>query len=93
MASEAPVWRVIAGPQLSPTALRLATLPIDPATEARVRRANARVWEEAAIVGPKDVPINLIGGYRFPNAPPLAGPVVDGELRRWRRCSGLAREP
>jgi hypothetical protein len=71
MAFEAPVWRVIAGPQLSPTALRLATLPLDPATEARVR--SARVWDEAAIVGPKDVPINLIGGYLFPNAPPLPG--------------------
>jgi hypothetical protein len=71
MASEGPVWRVIAGSQLSPTALRLATLPLDPATEARVRRANARVWDEAAIIGPKDAPINLIGGYRFPNAPTL----------------------
>jgi hypothetical protein len=73
IASEAPVWRVIAGRQLSPKALRLATLPLDPVTEARVCRANARVWDEAAIVGPKDVPINLIGGYHFPNAPPLPG--------------------
>jgi hypothetical protein len=80
-APETPVWRVIAGPQLSPAALRLATLPLDPATEARVHRANARVWDEAAIIGPKDAPINLIGGYRFPNAPPCRA------CRGWRAIS------
>jgi hypothetical protein len=60
--------RVVAG-RISPTALRLASLPLDPATEARIRRANARVWDAAAIIGPNNAPINLIGGYRFANAP------------------------
>jgi len=60
--------RVVAG-RISPTALRLASLPLDPATEARIRRANAHVWDAAAIIGPNNAPINLIGGYRFANAP------------------------
>jgi hypothetical protein len=35
-------------------------------------RRNARHWREAsagALIGRTDPPINLLGGYKFPNAP------------------------
>jgi hypothetical protein len=79
----APAWVVVAGPPLSPTAFRLATLPLDPETAARVKRANdpARIRRETAwgrakqpeqIFGPDTPPLNVVGGYRFPDAPRIA---------------------
>jgi hypothetical protein len=88
------------GPTLSPTALRLASLPLDPVTEARVARANrlpevlpqnllpqtavylAGLMEvmrpPLAIFQRNTPPLNLIGGYRWPEAVQL----VEPELRR-----------
>jgi hypothetical protein len=79
----APAWVVVAGPPLSPTAFRLAALPLDPDTEARTRRANdpARIRRQLAnwprpnrpdpIFGPGISPLNLIGGYQFAGAPAI----------------------
>src|SRR5262245_4726328 len=71
-----PKWRTVAGPQLSDTALRLATLPLDPATEARHKREHATRWdahwrrvEDAALFQRHSPPANILGGYRFPGAP------------------------
>jgi hypothetical protein len=68
-------WRQIAGPKLSDREFALATLPLDQKTADRADRANAKASADAAIIGPKDAPINLLGGYRFPRAPKL-GPVT-----------------
>jgi hypothetical protein len=64
-------WRQIAGPALSARSFALAILPIDAATADRIAYTNAKAWGDAAIVGPKHPPINLLGGYRFPSAPRL----------------------
>lgn len=51
-------WRVVAGPALTERKLHLATLsPPKPAK-----------WcvHNTASISPKDAPINIIGGYRFP---------------------------
>ena len=32
-------------------------------------RANAAFWNDAALIGPTDPPVNILGGYKFPNAP------------------------
>jgi hypothetical protein len=58
-------YRQRAGPSLLPRAFALATLPIDPATQARVAKGN----RQNVLIGPKDAPVNVLGGYRFPNAP------------------------
>ena len=32
-------------------------------------RVNAKFWNAAALIGPNDAPVNLLGGYKFPGAP------------------------
>lgn len=64
---DARAWRQVAGPELSPRSFTLATLPTD--TVARIERLNEKISVDAALIGPKDAPINVLGGYRFPNAP------------------------
>jgi hypothetical protein len=48
----------VAGPSATLDPVNL-TIPLDPETAARNRRANARYWAEAALIGPRDMPINL----------------------------------
>ena len=52
-------WRVIAGPVPPDINLQVS---LDPETVARNRRANARYQAEATLIGPRDWPIDLIGG-------------------------------
>jgi hypothetical protein len=66
-----PEKRLVAG-QASATALRLASLPLDPATAARVARDNAKATENPkALFQGRTPPLNLIGGHRFADAPGL----------------------
>ena len=51
-------FRLIAGSQLSPRSLALASLPLDPQTAARVRQANGCT----VTIGRRDWPIDWIGG-------------------------------
>jgi hypothetical protein len=51
----------VAGPAADLDPINLA-VPLDPETAARNRRANARYWAEAARIGPRDWPIDWIGG-------------------------------
>jgi hypothetical protein len=60
-------WPQIAGPALSPRSFSLATLPLDPALADRIRRANLKVRNDAALIGPENAPITLVGD-RFPSA-------------------------
>jgi hypothetical protein len=66
-------FRQIAGPELSPTALRLASLPLDPELTARLDRDRARkrasVDGRDPMVSAAGVPVNVLGGYKFPGAP------------------------
>ena len=88
----------IAGPELSPTAFRLATLPLDPELAARLERAHRDYFEyrrrakrqaaRKAQIKRHHPPVNLLGGYRFPDAPqldlsPLPEPSSWAVTSRW----------
>jgi hypothetical protein len=55
-------YRQVAGPELSPTSLRLASLPLDPETAARIRRANERAFLDTAEIPTPSWPVVLVGG-------------------------------
>jgi hypothetical protein len=62
-------WRIVAGPDVPEINLRI---PLDPETVARLRRTHVDYFEAAgreALIKPDIPPINIVGGYRFPNAP------------------------
>lgn len=96
-------WRIVAGSELSPTAFRLATIPLDADFTARLARVHAPLEEHRrkvkraggrkAQVKRRDPPLNLLGGYRFPNAPtvdlsPINPPAEwGGILSRWAPCA------
>jgi hypothetical protein len=69
-------FRVIAGPELSPEALRLATLPPFPALP---RTSSAPLIQRGT------PPVNIVSGYRFPDAPTLPPEMILRILgvRRW----------
>jgi hypothetical protein len=60
--------RIIAGPAVPEINL---AIPLDPAFVARLARHHAQLAEQAAVIGPDGPPANIIGGYRFPNAPAI----------------------
>jgi hypothetical protein len=78
----------VAGPQLTPTAFRLATLPLDPDLAARIERTHAPALEarkrakraaaRAVLIKRHTPPANVLGGYKFPGAP-----VVDLSPPKW----------
>jgi hypothetical protein len=81
-------FRIVAGPALSPTALRLAILPPDPSFAARIERANAGFADwlrkskyataRQAQIKRYHPPVNVLGGYRFSGAPAVdLGPIED----------------
>jgi hypothetical protein len=77
-------WRQIAGPPMSPEALRLATLPLDPKVEVSLKRANRVPLNPDALFQRKTSPLNILGGYRFdaaPNLGSLAQSVASTESR------------
>jgi hypothetical protein len=68
----------VAGPELSPTSFRFATLPLDDATADRVSRVNRGYWKEAcraaeerAVIKRHHPPVNILDGYKFPDAPAI----------------------
>jgi hypothetical protein len=87
-------WRQIAGPPMSPEALRLATLPLDPKVEVSLKRANRFPPNADALFQRKTAPLNILGGYRFEAAPDLGSLLqrvtstgVAVGARRDRGCS------
>jgi hypothetical protein len=67
-------WRIIAGPELSLRSFQAATIPLDSATASRIDRVNRGYWAESAktaLIQPHHPPINVLGGYRFPDAPQI----------------------
>jgi hypothetical protein len=84
-------WFIVAGPELSPAIFRFATRPLDDATADRVSRVNRGYWKEArraaeerAVIKRHHPPVNILGGYKFPDAP-----VID----LWPPASPPASEP
>ena len=72
-------FHIVAGPTLSPTSLRLATLPLDPELAARLERAHRpyvearakakRTAEREVLIKRRTSPVNVLGGHQFPGAP------------------------
>jgi hypothetical protein len=67
-------WRIVAGPELSPSAFRCAAVGAAEAVEA-AGRINDRHWREAnaaaetrMLIKPYHPPVNVLGGYQFPGA-------------------------
>jgi hypothetical protein len=82
-------WRLVAGP---PVDMRLATIGAADAVK-QANKANRRHWAEAgaaALIQRHHAPDNVVGGYKFPDAPeieivpsgndststPISGPVI-----------------
>jgi hypothetical protein len=95
-------FRKIAGPELSPTALRLASLPLDPELAARLKRDHGRkrafVDERDPTVSAAGVPVNVLGGYKFPGAPvvdlsPTGSPADWAVPSRWKPTGAGADMP
>jgi hypothetical protein len=70
-------WRIIAGPPLTPSQLHCALVGACEAVDA-MGRSNARYWREAnaaaearCLIKRDSAPANVIGGYRFPDAPAI----------------------
>jgi hypothetical protein len=71
----------IAGPRLTPTSLRLASLPLDSDLAARLERMHRPYFEalkrskqaaaRQALIKRHHPPVNVLGGYHFPNAPTI----------------------
>jgi hypothetical protein len=69
----------VAGPDLTETSFRLATLPLDPELVSRLDRAHAgfvesrkkakRAAARKALIKRHHPPVNIVGGYKFSDAP------------------------
>jgi len=64
--------RIVAG-ALSDAAFRCATIPLNPELVARLTRQHKQYYRAAAKgqVGPTDTPVNILGGFKFTNAPEI----------------------
>jgi hypothetical protein len=63
-------WRQIAGPKLSPSQLRCSLVGAKEAAEAN--QNNRAYWREhnaKTLIQPHHPPVNILGGYNFPDAP------------------------
>jgi hypothetical protein len=59
---------IVAGPQLSPFSFRAASVAAASVIAAN-NRLNAKYWEAASLIKRRTPPVNIVGGYKFPNAP------------------------
>jgi hypothetical protein len=69
-------WRQIAGPPLGPRSFHLATLPLHRTYADYLRRVNRPPENPAATFQRDTHPLNLVGGYRFPNAPDIGTELI-----------------
>jgi hypothetical protein len=85
---DARPWHIVAGPPLTPNQLHCATVSDGPdcqwkggdyeRLEAKNRAALKKHFAELAkqcLIQPHRPPVNVLGGYRFPDAPNGAGPA------------------
>jgi hypothetical protein len=63
-------WRQVTGPKLTPSELHCGLVGAKEAAEAnRKNRAYSREHSAKALIQPHHPPVNILGGYKFPNAP------------------------
>jgi hypothetical protein len=87
LTTDRPFRIVAAGPALSETSFRLATLPLDPGLVAKLNRAHADYfaarrkakWHaaRAAQIKRHHPPVNILGGYQFSGAPAIDMSPID----------------
>jgi hypothetical protein len=66
-------WRQIAGPKLTTSQLKCAMVGANEAV-AEADQKNRPHWRRhnaKALLQPRDPPVNILGGYKFPNAPDM----------------------
>jgi len=66
-------WRRVGGPELSNWQLRLATADAN-AVDRSNRTTNRQHWRAAgtaALIQRDTMPVNVVGGYKFPKAPQI----------------------
>jgi hypothetical protein len=101
-------WRQVAGPVLTATSLRYASLSLDLHFAARLDRAHADYFENRrkakrraqlkAQFKRHHAPLNLLGGFRFANVPSIdLSPIETPETAwavtsRWRPCATPAAD-
>jgi hypothetical protein len=64
-------WRQIAGPKLTTSQLKCAMVGANEAV-AEAHQRNPPYWRKPfpkALIQPHQPPVNILGGYKFPNAP------------------------
>jgi hypothetical protein len=97
----------VAGPRLDPTGLHLASLPLDPEFAARLERAHRtyadsrakakRAAARRALIKRHHPPVNVLGGYQFPNAPAVDLSPIDAPewavTSRWKPTGAGAGVP
>jgi hypothetical protein len=54
-------------------------------------KTNAKFWNAAALIGPNDPPVNILGGYKFPNAPAADLNSAIKNANQKRRSARLAK--
>ena len=84
-------WRQIAGPKLSPSQLQCALVGAEEAV-AEAHQKNRPDWHKhnaKALLQPHHPPVNILGGYRFPDAPEVK---LREEKRTWLCTDGLLTE-
>jgi hypothetical protein len=88
-------WRIIAGPPLTAAQLYCALVGACEAIEA-TGRTNARYWREAnaaaeahSLIKRDSAPVNVTGGYRFPDAPTVhLSPTTPAATKRHAVATG-----
>jgi hypothetical protein len=103
-AIQGPIWRQTVGSPLTPNQFHCATIPDGPDSEwqggefqrieAKNRAALREHFRELAkqcLIQPHHPPVNVLGGYRFPDAPTIdLSPLPANDTPRrldWRACS------
>ena len=57
-------------------------------------RTNAKFWNAAALIGPNDPPVNILGGFKFPNAPVVdLNPIPPKTSGQWWVFNGATDMP
>jgi hypothetical protein len=64
-------WRQVAGPEISHRQLRLAAADAGERSNRTTNRQHRRAAGTAALIQRDTMPVNIVGGHKFPNAPQI----------------------
>jgi hypothetical protein len=77
-------WRKVTGPEQSDRQLRLATTDANAVERSNrtTNRQHRRAAGTAALIQRDTMPVNIVGGYKFPNAPQIELTAGDPQSRQ-----------